>query len=276
MNNKLYMHQETGLPAIDFDGVPRLLGRIPDTPALKSKYPRFRSAVPMVPRSSWWKKERRRLLDSKFILDQKNHGSCVGFGSAGAVMRARALTGQSFVKLSGAYIYSFINGGRDSGAMIGDAMDVVLKGTVTDELVPWDDIYPSRYDVSKCNTVRVRFRAEECYRAESYEEIVSGILMDYIAVFAVMVGGSFTNLDSSGICGFDRGPGNHCVHGDGVTQVGSEWVIDMPNSWGTQFGQDGRGYITQRHIESVQQDCYLIKTAVEDPEDTGDDPPEMK
>jgi C1A family cysteine protease len=82
-----------------------------------------------------------------------------------------------------------------------------------------------------------------------------------------MVGGSFSDLDSNGICGWDRGPGNHCVYVAGMDQVASQWVLDMTNSWGTSFGEKGHGFITQKHIESVEADSYAIRCEVGDPQD---------
>lgn len=267
MADTVYMHQ-SGLPAINVNGVERVLGCIPGKSLFQ--FARFADKVPVMPRSEWRDIDRRKSLP--FILDQKSHGSCVGFSAAGALMRARALSGQNLVTLSGAFVYSFINGGRDQGAMIGDAVSVLENnGVATDYLVPWDHIFPSRID-KRAYEVAKRFRAEAIYVANTFDEIMTAIqLGEYIPVFAVMVGNRFTSLDRDGICGFDNGPGNHAVHADGAKKIGSDWTIDMPNSWNLDFGVNGRGRLTERHIESVQQDCYVIKAAIDDPEDP--DPP---
>jgi hypothetical protein len=108
--NKVYNHPATGLPTVDFGGEPRQLGRLPSTIHV-SGMALLRAAVPMVPRGDWKAIKRRDVIGPDFILDQKSHGSCVGHGAAGALMAARALAGATFQKLSGPYVYSWINGG---------------------------------------------------------------------------------------------------------------------------------------------------------------------
>jgi hypothetical protein len=257
---------------ITIDGTDFHLGRIPCDPD-KTLCKKFAEAVPQVPRSDWWEVNRRAVFDKSWILNQRSHGSCVGFSAAGATQRARGMTGAAFERLSGAFVYSFINGGRDQGATVTDAVKVLAdKGTCLDSEAPWDAIYPNRYPASAKETAK-RFRVSEFYYAETFDEMASAILLDYIPVFAVMVGSSFTRLNSDGVAGYDRGPGNHAVHADGLVKTpGGIWVLDMPNSWGIEFGEDGRCKLTQRHIEGVQQDCYVIKCAAEDSKDANNPP----
>lgn len=252
-------------------GETRWLGRIPAEPYY-DQFKLFREAVPIVPVSEWREIDRRNVLGGDYILDQNGHGSCVGFSSAGAIMRARALLGDGPQRLSGTFVYAHINGGRDAGAIIGDAVKVITeKGVCLESEMPPSQIYardipPSAYETAK------RFRALECYIANTWEEITSAVQLGFIPVFAVMVGNNFTSLDSDGIAGFSNGPGNHAVTADGMKKTSRGWVLDMPNSWGTQFGQQGRCFLTERHIMSVQQDCYVIRCATDDPQDPNKPP----
>lgn len=271
-----YVDPDTGLPAIDdYTGVKRVLACLPSDQTDKAKLMRFSAAVPVMPKSEWREIDRRTTLGEQFILDQKSHGSCVGFATAGALMRARALNGSTFAKLSGSYVYSFINGGRDQGANIANALAVIRdQGTSTDELCDWDAIYPSRIS-PEARMAATRFKALELYTAETFEELMTAIqLPGFIPVFAVQVGNRFTSLDSNGVCGFDAGPGNHAVHADGAKKLPSgEWLLDMPNSWNLTFGQRGRGRLTERHIEGISyQECFVIRAAAEDPQDPNSPP----
>lgn len=190
-------------------------------------------------------------------------------------MRSRALSGASFERLSGSYVYSFINGGQDQGANIINALAAIRDhGTSTDELCGWDAIYPSRIS-PEARMAATRFKATELYVAETFEEVMTAIqLSGFIPIFAVQVGNRFTSLDANGVCGFDSGPGNHAVHGDGAKKLASgEWLIDMPNSWNLTFGQRGRGRLQERHIEGISyQECFVIRAHAEDPQEPNSPP----
>ena len=263
----VYSDPATGLPAIDFDGCPRLLAKLPPTRG-RGGLRSFVEAVGTAPESEWRPLDWRPLFTPNWILDQKSHGSCVGFSSAGALSKARALAGETFQRLSGSFVYAHINGGQDQGAIITDALGVLRdRGTCLDLEMPWDRIYKSQIPPSAYETAK-RFRAFELYTADTWLEIGSAVQLGFVPIFAVMVGGSFMDLDSEGVAGFDNGPGNHAVHADGMVRLPrAGWALDMPNSWGTSFGQSGRCYLTRRHVEGVQQDCYVIRAIAFDPLD---------
>jgi len=73
----------------------------------------------------------------------------------------------------------------------------------------------------------------------------TGLAKGFIAIVAVHAGGNFQRLNSQGIAGVDRGSGNHAVHVDDLCVVGGTEVFDMANSWGTQYGTQGRAYLTK-------------------------------
>ena len=71
-------------------------------------------------------------------------------------------------------------------------------------------------------------------------------------VVAVDVDNSFMTLNRDGICGGGRGPGNHAVHVDDVEIINGELAFDMANSWGLNFGDNGRAYLTwNRHFSNT-------------------------
>lgn len=273
MSEPTLIDEATGLPYVEFDGERRLLAKLPPNPLKRAAFPPFVSAAPVLPRTQWYQVSRREMMGADYITDQKNHGSCTGFASSAAMARLRVILGQPYRRLSGSFVYSFINGGRDQGAMISDTLEVLQKnGTCLESEAGWDAIYPSRIPQSAFATAK-RFRLGEAYQVNTFDEAVSAILLNFVVVGAVMVGNRFATLNSDGVAGFDPGLGNHAVHFDGVKRLASgEWVLDMPNSWGTQFGQAGRCYLTQKHFESVQQDSYAMRNVTEDTEDTDDSP----
>src|ERR1700752_1717692 len=104
------------------DGQTVFLGKLPPDPVKRAAFPPILQAAPEMPESEWKEINRRDDVGDQFMIDQSQHGSCVGFSSAGALMELRLLDGMTFQKLSGAFIYSKINGGRDDGAIISDGL----------------------------------------------------------------------------------------------------------------------------------------------------------
>lgn len=263
-----------GFDAVVIGGIPRILNKLPPVTAKRAAFPPFGVALaPSVDPAQWVEIDRRRQFTAEWLIDQKSHGSCVGFGTAGALMRAIAMSGGKMVRLSGAYIYSWINGGRDQGAMISDGLKAAMEhGACLETTVGYDSIYRSQ--TKKGDAEAARYKIFEAYHADNFQELMSGIQMGWIGVGAVQVGNNYSRLDSDGVAGFDAGPGNHCIHFDGVHKLPSgEWVLDSPGSWGTAFGDNGRAYFRKRHIDSVQQDCFVIRAAAQDPLDPNNPPP---
>lgn len=189
----------------------------------------------------------------KYLLNQKSHGSCVGFSAAGGFMKTRALRGLSYEKLSGAYIYSKINGGRDFGAYIPDALVALEKyGTCKESEAEWDDIYPGRYPASANETAK-RFMLDGKVgglRCKSWEEACTALQMGYVVQFGLNVGRNFENFDNDGVAGYSPGS-NHSVHACGMKKgANGRWLFQMYNSWGKwgPYG-DGTCYVDQRIFE---------------------------
>lgn len=260
----VFTHEDTGLPAVMVDGEPKLLACLQTDPQVRQmfrSYADLKHEAPEVRNISF-----RDQFSDMFLLNQRSHGSCVGFSSAGALMECRAMAGYTFQRLSGAYTYSFINGGRDQGASIGDSLNSLQKnGTCLESTVGWDEIY--RNATKKGDEEAKRFKIDEGYRIESYDEALQAIMNGFVIVYAVMVGSSFDSLDSEDVVGYDRGPGNHAVHANGI-YISQKWgpCLDSRNSWGS-WGKNGWFRTARKHWESVQQDAYAIRAAAFDPND---------
>ena len=271
------------LEIIHIDNQPRKMGRIlPDeghrrmragmqnfTSYLESK------GLTLISRSEWKPVSRRNLFDSKFINDQGQYGACVGYSAAQSQMKERVLRGASFQKLSGAYIYDQINGGRDNGACITDSMGVLLtKG------VCLDSDYSSHplFSTSNQPPSTSRFKLEVGLTLTNFDEMVTALLMGLIVQYPIQVGQSYNRFDSDGVCGFSRGQGNHSVHADGVAFVAGKWVLDHAGTWGTSWGpwKNGRAYHSEQAIMgcAVEDDAYCKVVTVVDDQDP-EKPPQV-
>lgn len=215
----------------------------------------------------------RVLFDDSWIRNQGQRGSCNGYAGASALSRCRALRGQTPVILSGEFLYASINGGRDVGSMLADGMKSLMEnGTCPEDLVPHEEYRFDRIS-EEAKKAAGNFKALECYRVDTEQELASGLALGFIGVVAVHVGRNFLP-DANGIVYESQGVGNHAVCVDGLRIVGGECQFDMPNSWGTSWGDNGRGFLTwRRHLASTssRHAFYLIRSATDDPD--SDNPP---
>jgi C1A family cysteine protease len=206
----------------------------------------------------------RTLFDRSFIKNQGQYGSCNGFAGAAALTRARIRRGLKRVDLSGAYLYSLINGGQDNGSHLSAGMRTLAdKGCATEATVAWNKIYPSKYDRTKANREAAKHKAFECYRIDNAAELWTALALGWDVVVAVHVGSRFSKLNSNGIAGVDSGRGNHAVMCDGLLYVGGEIVGDGVNSWGTGWGDRGRMLLRWSHFKQTIgiHSFYAIRSA---------------
>jgi hypothetical protein len=259
------------LPAIDAGGCKRLLAKLPPDTTRRAAMPRFADAFPKVPRSQWKSINRRKIFS--WVLDQGQHGSCTDHGGCYAHRKTRVLQGMTDVELSATFGYALVNGGRDQGARDSDILTVMqTKGRCLMSEFPESKIYERQIPKSAFQTAQ-RFKVTASWTLSDFDEIVSAIQYGFIPVFDLQVGDNFDDFDVDGAVGYSRGPGNHCVHGDGcwVTNSG-RWLIDMQNSWGPKWGDNGRGGVAEEHINNVEQDAYAIRVALDDPKDPNQPP----
>lgn len=194
----------------------------------------------------------------EWIMNQRSHGSCQGFMSAGMLSRARVRRGLGRgpdgkllpldeLLLSGAYVYSWCNSGRDRGSTLDDGMAIVTdRGVCLQRTVPWDKIYPHMYDQAKANAEAAQMKAFECYALRDENQVFSACVLGFDVGVAVHADSGFNRLDGDGVAGGGNGPGNHAVGVDGCWIRGSELVADMYNSWSTSYGRNGRAGLTWR------------------------------
>ena len=192
---------------------------------------------------------RRRLFGDKWMMDQKSHGSCNGFASAGVYSKCRKLRGiNDDLLFSGAFAYSLMNGGQDNGSALEDGIKKLLSdGLCLATTVTWDMIYPQQQP-SHAKAEAAEHKGFIAYPCETIQGLRTGLAKGFPAVVAVHAGKRFQTLNSSGVAGVTDGGGNHAVHVDDLCLVGGKEVYDMANSWNLSYGTRGRAYLTESHF----------------------------
>lgn len=193
------------------------------------------------------------LFGTRVINDQRSCSGCTGWSAAQGLMRQRIIRGMPFVKLSGAFIYANINGGRDQGSVIVDAMESLqTDGTCPESEFDYPKIYGKQIP-SGARTDAAKYRLVGSITIDSFAECCTALLMGMIPQFPISVGGNFERFTSTGVAGVNKATqGNHSVHGAGLKNVNGTWCIVMPNSWGATWGPWGNGccFLTQAHIDN--------------------------
>jgi hypothetical protein len=153
--------------------------------------------------------------------------------------------------LSGAFLYSLINGGHDNGSYLHDGMAAVQKyGICPEALVPWDCIYsyqmpPGAYAEA------LKHKGVQAYPVQTRQGFRTALAVGYPVIVCVQAGNNFQRLNNSGLCGVDNGYGNHAIHCDDVCLVNGTEVYDTCNSWGLSYGDQGRCYTTWDSFEQT-------------------------
>jgi len=248
-------------------GEERFLGAL--APTRSYAFPKYGASYAVKPRSEWWDHSLRSYCPT--VYDQNGQGSCVGHGAAaGFTVSYNLAIYRNDLRFSPCYVYGLINGGRDQGAVVHDAMEVLKKGIVLESLVPAKKIWPRDWP-SGVEAEAAKYRAQETCDCNTFDELVSAILENRPTVFGVQIGQAF-NPDSSGVIPARRGAGGgHCMAGIGVKKIGSQWYIETLNSWGPSWGAGGYCFIPESYFTGELGHFAVITTTT-----TTDTLPEFK
>ena len=195
---------------------------------------------------------RRIVFGKEWIQSQKNFGSCNGYAAAGSLAKARYLRGiQDKLKLSGAFIYSLINGGQDNGSALESGLKVIgTHGSPPESLVPWNMIYPKQQP-SNAKAEALKHRGLKCYAVQTKQGFRTALAAGFPVIVAVQAGSKFQRLNAQGIASADSGGGNHAIHCDDIRIIGGQEVYDTCNSWDVTYGDQGRVLLTWDSFEQT-------------------------
>lgn len=277
------IHPVNGLPMIEAGGGWRVLAALPG----KSLYgcPAWWGARPVLPRSQW----RSTSLRAKYplpILDQGQTSSCVGHASAKAGRRAWLASGQQDHPFNPFWIYGLINGGRDAGASVGDAVDAMTRwgmacdGQLTDGDLPHHLYYPQQLQqLQQVAQKAQRFRILESWHLRGpgiFDQIGSALTLGYVVVSGIYVGRNFGQLDSDRVAPLpDQVLGGHALEHNGLVWLPrrNAWGIDTDNSWSAQWGANGTCVLVEGHWQSGLADAFAILATATDPQDASQEFP---
>jgi len=201
----------------------------------------------LVPRAQWSPITTTAFLPP--VTDQNGQWACVGFGSVGAMRAARILSGLEDVHLSAGDLYRRINGGRDAGASITDALEELqINGVCSTSLLgdlEWRKGQPPHWADEA-----PQFRVTEIWECNSFDAIISALQLGAAAVvFGIELGSNFSP-DARGVIGRKRGRGGgHCQFAYGCEIIDGTWHAAVRNSWGN-WGLNGDCFMPESYFPS--------------------------
>jgi hypothetical protein len=228
---EVYSSVATAIKILDLETIKRLIASPERTPAIE----RFPAKV--------------------WIRNQGRRGSCAGYAAAGALSRCRVASGLPFQMLSGEFIYSMCNGGRDMGSPTELTWQKIEEvGAAPEELVQHES-YLWRQMSEAARKAAARFKAWECFRIDSALEMASALLANFFIVAVVHASRGYRSVDARGVRGRSAGRGNHAI---GVQDVrlspDGQLEFNEVGSWGLQNGVDGYAWLTWGgHFDSTVQ-----------------------
>lgn len=185
---------------------------------------------------------------------QGRSSSCCPYAATTSLEAKRKFDRKQDVEYQPEYLYANINGGRDAGAMLDDAMKFLLAKGCCLKL-------PKLYQDHTLNDLTMeekRFAAQQAldyrpldwYQAPirnietAWAAMVSAIAARDPVLMAVHCGDNFFSAGPDGKCKPDKGPGNHAVCGlelEGVLTARSLRDISIwaVNSHGSRAGKNG-------------------------------------
>ncbi len=216
------------------------------------------------------RKSGRTRFGTDWIKNQGRRGSCNPYACTAILEKTRFNRGQELVKLGPEWMYAQINGGRDGGSQLKDGITAMERvGVPRVELVPYESYLISQQKPeAKADALRFRVLPGEYYGVSTEEEFATALAMDFCVLFAVHVTNAWMKLDANGIVYPTDGMGNHAIHADDVRIFNGEYQFDHAGSWGTRYGQDGRGWVSwKRHLKTTVRyhQFVAVRSTIDDP-----------
>jgi len=217
--------------------------------------------------------------------DQGAQGSCVGWAVAYGLKgylekKERGWAGAKSNQLfSPSYIYNQINGGEDEGSSIAEALDLLMReGVATLAAFPYD---PSDFQTQPSPRVKDGSRefAIASFRRLTTKDLAAQVrnhLADgFPVIIGMKVGEPFMIHRGDGVFsapGSDPMEGGHAMCTVGYDD--ERGAFRLINSWGTQWGNGGYGWVSyDTFTRKVQQAFVVQDIVVYKPEPAPDTPP---
>ena len=164
---------------------------------------------------------------------------------------------------SPAWIYNQINGGRDEGSLIPDALQLIVdRGAATRSTMPYD---PANYWSPPTNDATRQagqYKARNWSPVQSTQQIKAALFNRLPVVVGMFTYDSFRELsgtDSVYNTFLGSDPGGHAVTIVGYDNNRFGGAFKVINSWGTRWGDGGYFWLPYRYLQKVVFEAYVLQ-----------------
>ena len=162
---------------------------------------------------------------------------------------------------SPAFVYNQINGGKDNGSNIAEAMSLIVsRGAITLDQMPYDVSNYTRQPTMEHFQLASKYKAKEFLklRYSDPSEIKAQLAQGRPVVVGILIDNSFNELRGKTIYSSASG---QSLGGHAITIVGyndSTNAFKFQNSWGNRWGDNGFGYIDYKFFSKVCRSAYVM------------------
>jgi hypothetical protein len=179
------------------------------------------------------------------VSDQNGVGQCNASCTATMVEYLRSRQGVPYVQLSAADLYHRINGGRDQGSLLEDAMREVMKrgvGTVATSGYLWKQ---GSWKGPASDAERARYRVLEAMVCPTFDHCMSAVFQGFALNTGIMWYANYTPGADGWLPPPGGRAGGHSIFGFKPAKKGNLYGIVHQNSWSEQWGKSGRFVIPE-------------------------------
>lgn len=199
--------------------------------------------------------------------NQRSAGSCNGWAGASGLAKTIYLNDNNalVVPLSGSYVYSWINRGRDAGSPLDEGMaELAAHGAPRATTCSWDKIY--RKQTAAFDAEAEERKGATMWFAKTKQGFRSGIALGFMGIVCLHWDNRLANfsvttdkiapVNTSGI-------GNHAIHCQDMVYLNGTETFDCGNSHGLGSGNQGYLNLVWEHFARpfTVHKFYLIGSA---------------
>jgi hypothetical protein len=271
------MLQEITLP----DGSVRRLGNIAPAAGLDPTWQTYGESpkTPLIPRSEWPARmagfDGPEMAGLPPVHDQNGVGQCNADGATAATEFVRGRQGLPYRRLSGADLYSRINGGRDQGSLLEDGMAELLTNGVGLASTSGELWKSGSWKGAASPEERAKFRLLEAFVCPTFDHVFSAVLEGFAVVSGIAWYDGYTPGPDGWLPRPSGRSGGHAIFGYKPAARGGEYGVWHQNSWGERWGLKGRFVIPESAYDGPVGGWWAVRSAVDEggviPIPTGDE-----
>lgn len=249
------------------DDVSRGMGNL-EPPARKYRWKLFGAHpnVPLIPRAEWKPVDLSNFLPP--VKNQDGIGACNAYAAVAAYQACRAQAGLPHIEFNEDWLYGRINGGRDQGSYLEDALEFMTSKGVKPRL-PTDRRWDWRSNPPDALTQAQEYQIVEAYECPNFDALASAVQQGFFLDVGIQWYDNYDRVDAEGWLPTNRlgRPGGHAIVGYGLAKREVDgrvqWGIMCQNSWGAGWGKAGRMILPESSFSNRVGGFWAVRSVTQ-------------